>query len=334
MKKLTVKEIAKMADVSVTAVSFVLNNKPGVSDETRKKVQKIIDKTGFKPNLNSKKLLFNKSFNICLVINSFSSPFEDLFYFEVTRGILNRSQKYKYSITIANPSSSKNELPDTVYSGDTDGIIFMQDISQKLMDTAITIGIPSVIVDSHSSDNKIPYVAPDYRKATSDATKHLIEHGHKKIAIIASKTVPNFYKQTIEGFKETMKAYSLPINPAFYGISAINEETAYESARQLLTKEDRPTAIVCTVDSFAIGAMRSAKDLNLSVPNDVSFIGIDDILLSRYIEPKLTTIGIDKVKIGEMATDMLLQKINGQNPQSVLLPMQLIERDSVYDLSK
>jgi len=334
MNKLTIKEIAKMADVSVTAVSFVLNDKPGVSDETRKKVQKIIDETGFKPNLNSKKLLLNKSFNICLVINSFSSPFEDLFYFEVTRGILKRSQKYKYSITIANSPSSKNELPDIVCSGDTDGIIFVQDISQKLMDKAIASGIPSVIVDSHSANDKIPYVAPDYRKATSDATKHLIDRGHKKIAIIASKTVPNFYKQTIAGFKETMAAHSISINPDYYGICAINEETAYESARQLLTPDDRPTAIVCTVDSFAIGAMRCAKDLGLSIPHDVSFIGIDDILLSRYIEPKLTTIGIDKVKIGEIATDMLMEKINGKNPKSILLPMELIERDSVYKINK
>ena len=334
MKKLTVKEIAKMAGVSVTAVSFVLNNKPGVSDETRKKIQKIIDETGFKPNLNSKKLLFNKSYNVCLIVNSFSSPFEDLFYFEVTRGILNRSRKYNYNITIAKTSASKNELPDIVYSGDTDGIIFMQDISQKLMDKATKCSVPSVIVDSHSIDERISSITPDYRKATSDATKHLIEHGHQKIAIIASKTVPNFYKQTLAGFNETMKTHNIAPNPDFYGISAINEETAYEAARQLLSKENRPTAIVCTVDSFAIGAMRCAKDLGLSIPRDISFIGIDDILLSRYIEPKLTTIGIDKVKMGEMAMDMLLQKIKGKKPDNVLLPMELIERDSVYDLNK
>jgi DNA-binding LacI/PurR family transcriptional regulator len=92
--------------------------------------------------------------------------------------------------------------------------------------------------------------------------------------------------------------------------------------------------MVCTVDSFAIGAMRCAKDLNFSLPHDISFIGIDDILLSRYIEPKLTTIGIDKVEMGAMAMDILLQKIKGKQTESVLLPMELIVRDSVYDLNK
>lgn len=334
MKKLTVKEIAKMAGVSVTAVSFVLNNRPGVSDETRKRVQSIIDETGFKPNLNSKKLLMNKSFNICLVVNAFSSPFEDLFYFEVTRGILSRSQKYGYNITIASTPGSRTELPDVVYSGDTDGIIFMQDVPQKLMEKAVSCGIPCVVVDSLAGGDKIPFVAPDYRKATAEATAYLIRRGHKKIANITTETVSHFYKETRDGFKEAMEANALPINPAFADMTAINEETAYAATKKLLSGEERPTAIVCTVDSFAIGAMLCAKDMGFSIPRDVSFIGIDDILLSRYIEPKLTTIGINKVEMGAMATDMLLQKIKGKNPKSRLLPMELIERDSVYTLKE
>lgn len=334
MKKLTVKEIAKMAGVSVTAVSFVLNDKPGVSAETRKKVQKIIDETHFKPNINSKKLVLNRSFNVCLMINDFSSPFEDLFYFEVTRGILGRSEMYNYSVTIAKPAGSKNKLPDIVYSGGTDGIIFMQDISKRLMEKAIACNVPSVIVDAHSVDESITSIAPDYRKATYDATKYLIEHGHRRIAIIASKTVMNFYKQTLTGFKAAMKEHSIRFDSDSYVLSAINETTAYEAARQLLNLDCPPTAIVCTVDSFAIGAMRYAKEQKLSIPRDISFIGIDDILLSRYVDPKLTTIGIDKVSMGVMAMDMLVEKIKGGNPESVLIPMELIERDSVYDLNK
>ena len=331
MKKLTVKEIAKMAGVSVTAVSFVLNNKPGVSDETRVKVQQIIDETGFKPNLTSKKLLFNKSYNITLMINSFSSPFDDLFYFEITRGILNRSRKYNYNITIARLSSSKPELPDTVYSGDTDGIIFMQDINEKLIDKAVECKIPSVIVDSHSISKKIPSIAPDYRKATYDATKHLIKHGHTDIAMIASDTVLDFYKQSLLGFCDAMNEVHLNTDPESCGICARDEESAYNACKKLLSGDITPTAILCTVDSFAIGAMRCAKDMGFSVPGDVSFIGIDDILLSRYIEPNLTTMGIDKVEMGKMAMDMLLKQIKGEKTQSILLPMELVERDSVCD---
>ena len=322
-----------MAGVSVTAVSFVINNKPGVSEQTREKIQKIIDETGFKPNINSRKLLFNKSFSISLMINSSSSPFDDLFYFEITRGIVNRSRKYHYNISIAKPSVSRNELPDSVYSGDTDGIIFMQDANEQLMYKAIESDIPCIVVDSHSPNEKVTSIMPDYRRASYDATKYLIEHGHRDIAMISSKTVPAFYKDTREGFKMAMKEYGITPDASFYSATATNEDTAYETAKKLLTSDKVPTAIFCTVDIFAIGAMRCAKDLNLSIPKDISFIGIDDILLSRYIEPKLTTVGIDKVEMGVMAMDMLQQKIKGKKTESVLLPMELIERDSVYNLT-
>lgn len=333
MKKLTVKDIAKRAGVSVTAVSFVLNNKPGVSDSTRKRVQQIIEETDFKPSLSSKKLVLNKSFNICLMMNSFSSPFEDLFYFEITRGIINRGMKCNYNVIISKPIMGHSELPDLVYSGDADGVIFMQDISGALIHKAKRSGVPFLIVDSHSSNDGVTSINPDYKKAAFDATKYLIEHGHRDIAMIASNVVPDFFTQTVLGFSEAMNEAGYFTNPDFTGISASDEDSAYLAAKQLLESKHRPSAILCTVDSFAIGVMKCAKDMKLNIPNDLSIIGIDDILLSRYIEPKLTTIGIDKVGMGSLAMDMILQKIKGEDVQSILLPMTLIERDSVKTLN-
>ena len=329
MKKLTVKDIAKKAGVSVTAVSFVLNNKPGVSESTRERVQKIIDETDFKPNLNSKKLVMNKSFNICLMMNPYSSPFEDLFYFEITRGIINRSMKCNYNVIISRPIMAQSELPDLIYSGDADGMIFMQDISQALIDKANKSGVPFLVVDSHSNNEGVTSINPDYKKATFDATNYLIDKGHKDIAIIASSVVPDFYTQTISGYNEAMGMHNLSPNPDYCYISATNEETAYIAAKKLFKRKKRPTAILCTVDTFAIGVIKCAKAMNISIPDDVSIMGIDDILLSNYIDPKLTTIGIDKEGMGHLAMDMIIQKIKGKNIESVLLPMQLVERDSV-----
>lgn len=329
MKKLTVKDIAKKAGVSVTAVSFVLNNKPGISDSTREKVQKIIDETDFKPNLNSKKLVMNKSFNICLMMNPYSSPFEDLFYFEITRGIINRSMKCNYNVIISKPIMAQSELPDLIYSGDADGIIFMQDISQALIDKSNKSGVPFLVVDSHSNNDDVTSINPDYKKATFDATNYLIEKGHKDIAIIASSVVPDFYTQTISGFNEAMSLHNISPNPDYCYISATSEDSAYLAAKKLFKRKKRPTALLCTVDIFAMGVMKCAKDMKLSIPNDISIIGIDDILLSNYVEPRLTTIGIDKEGMGTLAMDMILQKIKGKDVNSILLPMGLVERDSV-----
>ncbi len=334
MKKLTVKDIAKMAGVSVTAVSFVINNKAGVGEDTREKVQKIIKETGFKPNLNSKKLVMNKSFNICLMMNAYSSPFEDLFYFEITRGIINRSMKCNYNVIISRPIMAQSELPDLIYSGDADGIIFMQDISQSLIDKANKSGVPFLVVDSHSNNEGVTSINPDYKKATFEATNYLIEKGHKDIAIIASSVVPDFYTQTISGYNEAMSIHNISPNPDYCYISATSEDSAYLAAKKLFKRKKRPTAILCTVDTFAIGVMRCAKDMKLSIPDDISIIGIDDILLSNYVEPRLTTIGIDKESMGTLAMDMILRKIKGKDVNSILLSMNLIERDSVKTIVK
>lgn len=196
-------DIAHKSGVSVTAVSFVLNNKPGVSESTRNKVQKIITETEFRPNLNSKKLVLNKSFNICIMMNNFSSPFEDLFYFEITHGILNKSMKCGYNVIICKPIMKQSELPDLIYSSEADGIIFMQDISPVLIQKATKCGVPFVVVDSHYTRPNITSINPDYRKATYDATTYLAKHGHTSIALISSNVVDDFRNQTMlcEKFK-------------------------------------------------------------------------------------------------------------------------------------
>ncbi|MBR5314727.1 MAG: LacI family DNA-binding transcriptional regulator, partial [Clostridia bacterium] len=268
MKKLTIKEIAKMAGVSVTAVSFVLNEKPGVSEDTRKKVQAIIEETGFKPSLNSKRLVLNKSFNISLIVNPYSSPFEDLFYFEIMNGILNQSSKHGYNIVIN--KIRRGELPDSVYSGDADGMIFMQDITPAMKKKAIASGIPFVVVDTHDADPSLISVSADYTRAAYMATTHLIENGHKNIALLASNIIPDFYKQTLQGFANALLENSIAVLPEFIEQTAYNEESAYFAAKEILSRENPPTAIVCAMDSFAIGAIKCIKEMNLSVPDDVS----------------------------------------------------------------
>ena len=265
-------------------------------------------------------------------MSPYASPFEDLFYFEIMNGILAKSTKYGYNIVIDNPK--KGDLPDTVYAGDADGIIFMQDISPSMKKKAIASGIPFVVVDAHDSDSSVVSVRVDYTEAAYMAMTHLIENGHKDIALISSNVVPDFYKQTLRGFERALTENSIPINPEFVGIMAENEESAYDAAKKVLSLPKRPTAILCAIDTFAIGAMRCAKDMKLSVPDDVSFIGIDDILLAKYIEPKLTTIKIDKAEMGSVAMDLLRRMIAEKPAKSASASIKLLIRDSVKDVSK
>ncbi len=332
VKKLTVKEIAQMAGVSVTTVSFVLNNKPGVSDMVRERVQEIIDMNHFKPNLNSKKLLKNRSYNICLVINSCSSPFEDLFYFDIARGILEQCSQYGYNLIMSNYPNDNDDLPDIVYSGDVDGMIFLQDISDYMLQKVNQIGIPFVVVDALKITDNITSINPDYSNAAYDATSYLIEQGHHDIVLIANKEVDSFFAQIYQGFQKAMKESGLPLCENQLSISVSGEDAACRMVETLLSNSKRPSALLCATDILAIGAIRGAKKCGLSVPNDVSVIGIDDIFLSRYIEPKLTTVSVNKEEMGVYAMDLLYKKLRGKAHESILLPMNLVVRDSVKKL--
>ncbi len=329
MKKITVKEIAQMAGVSVTTVSFVLNNKPGVSDVVRKRVQEIIDENHFKPNLNSKKLLKNKSYNICLLINSYSSPFNDLFYFDIARGILNQCSQYGYNLIMSKYPNDTEELPDIVYSGDVDGMIFLQDISSSVLQKVTEIDMPFVVVDALKVMDGVTSINPDYSSAAYDATSYLIDQGHRDIVLIANKEVDSFFAQIYQGFQKAMTDNGLSLCKNQLSISVSGEEAACRTVKALLTNQNRPSALLCATDILAIGAIQGAKKARLSVPSDVSVIGIDDIFLSRYIEPKLTTVSVNKEEMGVYAMDLLYKKLKGKVPESILLPMNLVVRDSV-----
>ena len=329
MKKITVKEIAQMAGVSVTTVSVVLNNKPGVSDVVRQRVQEIIDENHFKPNLNSKKLLKNKSYNICLLISNYSSPFNDLFYFDNARGILNQCSQYGYNLIMSNYPNDTEDLPDIVYSGDVDGMIFLQDISSSVLQKVTETDIPFVVVDALKVMDGVTSIYPDYSSAAYDATSYLIDQGHRDIVLIANKEVDSFFAQIYQGFQKAMTDNGLSLCKNQLSISVSGEEAASRTVKTLLTNQNRPSALLCATDILAIGAIQGAKKARLSVPDDVSVVGIDDIFLSRYIEPKLTTVSVNKEEMGVYAMDLLYKKLKGKTPESILLPMNLVVRDSV-----
>ncbi|NLB82531.1 MAG: LacI family transcriptional regulator [Clostridiaceae bacterium] len=275
-----------------------------------------------------------KSFNICLLINSTSSPFEDLFYFEITRGILEKSKEYGYNIVISEINNSrKNKLPNIVYSNDTDGIIFLQDIDKDVRDEVKNTNIPFLVIDSHSVDNSITAINPDYFTASYTATNFLIKNGHKKIAFITSSFIPDFYDQTYSGFKKAMDEAMLSIKPEFIQVNSTNESTAFNCMEKILANNTAPTAVMCSVDMFAIGAMKCAKEKGYKIPLDISFIGIDDIFLSNYTEPKLTTVKIDKTFMGFLAMDMIIRKINAEEVENYIVKSnEATVRDSVINI--
>lgn len=189
---LTISDIAKMAGVSKTTVSFVLNNKEGISEETRQKVLDVIRETNYKPALNSKRLYFQKSFTIAVVFDKNTYRSDNLFYFDIMNTLLKRCTAYNYSLVYSEYSYVNDviTLPENILNKDVDGLIFLKDIPLALISTLQQLEIPFVVADDHSDHSSLYTVKVDYRLAAYTAVKYLIDQGHRRIGLWEICTCP------------------------------------------------------------------------------------------------------------------------------------------------
>lgn len=329
----TIKEIAQMAGVSPTAVSFVLNGKEGIGQDTRDRILEIIKETGFQPSAASQRLSLRKSFNLAVAYLQTASPFSDLFYYEIANGIISLASRHHYNVVFSplEVRDGKIATPDIVLRNDVDGMVFLQEIDPEFLSRPDISAVPHVLVDLHTPIANHVHVSIDAEKSISRITEFLIRKGHRAIAFLGSGVNFGYYSRCFTGYQRAMKGIAVypqwiqQAADAFSGVDACVEA--------LLGGENPPTAICCTSDLLAINAMRAIKARGLSIPNDISITGIDDIVLSQYVEPRLTTVGFDKPEIGCLAGQLLMDIIEGKSVQSVIVKSDsIIERNSVSDL--
>ncbi len=335
MGKVTIKELAEMAGVSTASVSFVLNGKPGVSDETRKKIMEIIEKVGYTSNFHSRCLVLKKSFNIALLYSESSSPFVDLFYYEVARGALEQCNKNGYNIVLNTIQTKKQDdgsftLPDIITSKNADGVLIFQDADPEIVKAIEDNSIPVVVVDSYDSAAVYTSIGISARGIVFSALEYLISAGHRDIGIVATGYIPDLKKQIGNAVDEFYKAHGLSLKYEWYMDNASNGEDEISYIENVMNQSQKPTAIFCTSDIYALAIMEYLKKRGIQVPEDISIIGADNIIASKYTCPSLTTVDYDKVNLGKRACDLLFDRINGQRADSVRLePSGIAVRDSV-----
>jgi DNA-binding LacI/PurR family transcriptional regulator len=330
---MTIKQIASLAGVSPTTVSFVLNNRKGVGDETRQKIMEIIDREQYTPNINSRRLSLKRSFNIALFTNDEFSMYSDLFATKTMNAVTEAATQLGYTVILL-PQKNKTDnahLISSIKQGNLDGIIVFQDIDLSLYETLHKQNIPVVSIDSHSPDRPYPKIYVNYTEASYTAVKYLISEGHKEIAYIGIERLPELFIHCLNGYKKAMSEASLPLNPQWVMDMVWNENNAGEAMELILQGEQRPTAVFCASDLTAIGAIRRAIQLGFSVPRDISVISIDDIFISEFFNPALTTIHVDAAEMGRKAMEVLNAQLCGQRADLVYkMPSnKLIVRESV-----
>ena len=329
--KITIKEIAAIAGVSKAAVSYVINGKGSLSEATRKKILDIIKDTNYTPNQNSRRLINGKNYMITAASPSGASPFDNLFYLDITKAVTEKCKEFGYSLSICGlPDNADEKIPHELLGGNTDGVIFFRSAAPNILNELERQKVPFVITDAYSADSRHVTVTADNKFFAEAALKYLISKGHTDIAFITSEYLPEYYFQTYSAYKRVISGVNANIPPEWIQSGASDEVSAYECMSRIIDSGRIPTAVFCACDIFAVGAIKYAVERGYRIPEDISFMGIGDILISSYIKPALTTINIDKKEMGYISFDLLFGMINGEASESMKIKKyKLMERESV-----
>jgi len=333
--KITIKEIAKMADVSPASVSFALNGRSGVSEATKEKIMSVAKELDYYPSVASLRLVLQKSFNIVFIYPTEMSPFTDLFYYEVANGLTEELTHNQYNVVFAPlmKEDGADETPTIIKRRDADGAILLHNTPKALLEKFDKMNVPYVLVDWQSGENEHTNISLDCEQSIYSAVMYLVGKGHTKIAFLGSDRLPYYYLRCFTGYQNALFDAQLPIYPGWIHNSVHDEASALKSLEKLISSQAPPTAVCCMSDMCAIQSIQAAAELGIQVPEQLSFISIDDILLSRHIRPQLTTISYKKNEIGKTAAKLLLKMINGETVESVVIHSEtVIERQSVISI--
>ena len=317
MNKVKISDIARMAGVSPSAVSIALNNRPGISDKTREKILEIIEENNYIPNVNSRKLSINKSFNIFVAADAEFTSFDDAFYNSVLMGIIARCRHYSYNAVLVDLTDDHDGmiLKRAVDQKNVDGVIFLQRIREVFLDVCLKTALPFAVIDTHEVKENIPSVYYDYEGAAEKAADYLINKGHRKIALLGLGEIPAFFNATYQGYARAFQRAGMQVEMTDILSVSVKKEKIAEILGEYIS-HTVPDGIICAGDLIAVYAMQYLNHTELTVPEHISVISFDNISLAELCCPTLTTVDIDKNRMGAEAVDLVMESILGYSGSS------------------
>ncbi|MCM3255521.1 MULTISPECIES: LacI family DNA-binding transcriptional regulator [Priestia] len=330
--KITIRSVAQEAGVSIATVSKVINHTGKISEKTKKKVFIAMEKLNYKPDAAAASLRGKRTKLIGLLVPDISNPF----YSEIARSIEDRSHEIGLNVMMCNTDNDvKKEKTylSLLTSQRVDGVVVASAFrSTNLLEEMINKGVPSVLIASEIPSLSMNTVTVDDYKGGYLATSYLLSLGHKKIGIISEDVRSNTPRLT--AYKDTIQEAQLPIRDEYIIKTEATIQKGYESAKQLLSLNDKPTAIFACNDLLAAGVIQAAKEANLNLPEDLSIVGFDNTVLSTTTSPMLTTVSQPIKEMGAKVVDLLLQEMEESKPhkERLLLSPELVIRQSTARL--
>jgi DNA-binding LacI/PurR family transcriptional regulator len=323
-------DVAVWAGVSKTTVSRVLSGDPRyIRPATRERVLEAVRVLNYRPNLVASSMRTGRTFMIALVIPDITNPF----WPEVARGVQDQAALVGYHVVIANADwHPEREAEFLAFAADSrvDGLIVNP---SGPVEAVLTTGRPVVLLGSRSDELLCDVVTSDTYGGVRMATRHLLEHGHRRIGFIRGRGGGAGARQ--RGYADELAEWGLKVDDANIAEVPYSLLGGQIGARELMTLREPPTALLGANDLLAVGAMFAARDFGIAIPDDLSVIGVDDTPMAAATWPGLTTVAKPKYDIGRTAFEMLLRRMvndeEGLPPKRVVLPVSLVKRGSVAE---
>jgi LacI family transcriptional regulator len=329
------KDVARIAEVSIATVSNVLSGNKYVSPELKEKVLAAIEDLQYRPSKIARSLKIRKSFLVGLVIPDITNPY----FAEIARGVESIALKHEYQMFLCNSDGDKlreEETIDSFLSHGVDGVINVAPRMDETLLAELSDGMPMVILDRHLSIENplIDVIYTNNFKGSAQLARHFLEKGHERFACIAGpKEVPTAVRR-LQGFCYELKQAGVSDDSISVYYGSFKYEDGFNMMKAILKLEPRPTAVFAGNDMMAWGAIEATKENGLSIPKDVAIAGFDNVLYSSLVVPAMTTVHQPKFEAGQTAMKLLLEKIlrkaKGERvaTRKIELDSNLIVRDS------
>jgi DNA-binding LacI/PurR family transcriptional regulator len=332
-KAVSLRDVAKMAKVSVATVSMVLNDNPRISRATHLRVQRLMDRMGYQPNRLAQSLSGRYTQVLAVLLPALRHAFADAYFGELISGICDRAGKFGYKIMLeqAKPEFIRERKHVEIFERRyVDGVLCLGTNDRHHYLEDFTDGrYPALVVDNYFNEWKLDHTACDYRSGAEQVMNYLLQLGHRKIALLAAAPEISTARDVREVYNQRLAAAGSELDASWIEDGKFTEDGGAEACRKLLKRHPNLTAIFATNDKMAVGALHLLNRLGIAVPRDISVVGFDDLQHAAFVVPSLTTVHLPLYQVGSLACERLVERIRGKTePVADVLSTHLVVRNS------
>ncbi len=326
-------DVAKKANCSITTVSMVINGTGRISPKTREHVLRIVDEIGYTPNAAGKTLKTRRTENVgILFYPSCAHIFANHFYAGVMDGVEEILSEESFNLLIAGFKMTENQiaLPKFIRERSVEGLILLGRFPDAYIQALHRLDTPFLLLDNENPKIPVDSIISDGFNGAKTAVGHLIERGHRRIAMLAADPEDASTLRRFKGYQAALKEHKIPFREELVARGENMASGGIRAAKTLLERKVDFTAIFSVNDEMGLSAMQTFQGAGYRFPNDISIIGFDDIEKASHSDPPLTTLRVDRIEMGNLGAKTILARVRNPEdpPRQIELPVRLIERAS------